>query len=637
MSLNSVTGGVGGGENWQYDDGESINAERGRLFADSIMSASNSVDSVSSSTKPRKQYPKFRKMFWEEPIYNASIINPTRISYDQQFGEMEAHWSRAGKKFSSEPKMAGENYFEGPTRPQEFKQFSEKPLQYWGHTREVDPFKTARAYCKPLDKPINFKKLTKIEETAHLGPGVYQLHDVWLDSKQLVCGALRPSSCFQSKKVSSFGETERVDTAHTSTLRGLMQRPAAKPPRIEPNSNITHVPPGTKSTSINDLFPARDETAFIDTTSGSPGRMQSFSQVPQVGGNGQNGQNITNVASTPNLLSGYMGSDTAQSMQSPGDDKRSVGFGFEDGGASRSMKRCATTGTMPPSRVRISTAQATGQKTPALVTYKGKAGTPGFKFLQGTVKDSMVLVTGTTKSDISYRRVELNDGSHSIVSVSPTKKSLPTGSKVVPSWATPAAGVLSTDNSALEKQDTLLINSRRAAEGVGKLNISPPKIEPVQRRPRSPLTSVEQQVESPTSLPGGFGAVPIIETLTPWKPPKFQSKSHAHKAHERKLMQKLNNSTTASSGDFYLSGPRTASTAGNYNDYRQYSGGGTNQNQGQNHSNSNGISTNRPASDSAMYLNKRDGGKTNRMSNDKVRTMTDASNDIVSFLGEGGM
>lgn len=604
MSVASVTSGVGGGENWHYDDGGSINAERGRLFAESIISASNSTDSGPTG-KPRKQYPKFRKMFWEEPIYNASIVNPTRISYDQQFGEMEAHWNRAGKKFSDEPRLARENYFEGPTRPDEFKKLSEKPEQYFGHTRQLDPFRTARAYCKPLHRPVNYKKLSKIEETAHLGPGVYQLHDVWLDSKRPVCGMVRPSSCFRSKRVSSFEEKEHVSTAHPSSLRGLMQRPAYRRPRIEPNSNITHLPPGTRSTSVNELYPAKDEFAFIDTTSsGSPNRMHMISQ--------------TN-ASTPNLLSGYVESDTSLSMHGRGDEIKSVGFGFEHN-SRHTIERCTTTGTLPANRSRTSTVSS-AHASPSMMTYKGKTGTPGFKFLQGKNQDSMVLVTGTTKSDISYRRVELPDGSHSIVSVSPTKKSIPSGSKVVASWATPAAGVLPTDNKYLEREDTLLINSRRAADGIVKANTSPPKIDPVQHRPRSPLTSVEQKVESPTSLPGGYGAVPIIETLTPWKPPKFQSKSYAQKAHERRLMQKINSLSDSSVNKLCLSGPRTANTAGNFNDFRQYSGGGTN----------------RPATDGAVLLNRKDGIKTHTLPEDKIRAMTDTSCEIINSLGESGM
>ncbi len=157
--VHSVVGSISNSENFKFEDGSSFDAERGRIFADSVMSGSFTTK---KTVKPRKEYPEFRRMFWEEPIYNASIANPYRISYDQQFGEMQAHWSRAGKKFSDEPRIAKTDAFNrpgGPDKPEEFPKYSEKPLQYFGHVRQIDPLRVARETSKPIDRKVDFKKL----------------------------------------------------------------------------------------------------------------------------------------------------------------------------------------------------------------------------------------------------------------------------------------------------------------------------------------------------------------------------------------------------------------------------------------------------------------------------------------------
>ena len=51
-----------------------------------------------------------------------------------------------------------------------------------------------------------------------------------------------------------------------STVRDLLQRPADKPPRVEPQSNIIAVPSGVRSTSVNELYPSRATTAFVGQT-----------------------------------------------------------------------------------------------------------------------------------------------------------------------------------------------------------------------------------------------------------------------------------------------------------------------------------------------------------------------------------
>ena len=57
--------------------------------------------------KPKKKTEAFKTIFWDDPKYNPPLKN-THIccEYDAHYIEEKAHWSRSGKKFTNEPRLA---------------------------------------------------------------------------------------------------------------------------------------------------------------------------------------------------------------------------------------------------------------------------------------------------------------------------------------------------------------------------------------------------------------------------------------------------------------------------------------------------------------------------------------------------
>ena len=402
--VQSVVSASGSTELIKFDDDSTVQAAKGREFVDSVIAHAGSDKSV-----PRKEYQAFRKMYWEEPIYNAALFNPFKISYEQQFGEMAAHWSRSGKKFSDEPRISKGALFEapgGPTRPEEFAHISEKPIPYWGHERAIDPFRVARFTARPLPKTVGRKKMTKIEETAHLGPGIYKLHDPWLDSQQRVCGRVQQTSSFksQTQRCGILPAKSRVPEPRTPAVRNLFQRPASKPKRMEEESSIVTLETGTrKSTAVNELYPSREALSFANSPSGLDSNALAGGNAPD------------EIPSEEQLLAGYLQYGSLDGgEQDPNMTKQNmVGFNFEvDNSYSRnSIPHSPEKGYHAPEPVEDSMN--------VLSPVPARPASPGFKFLKGQLGPSALdVVTGTTQADISFRRVELSTGGPLIVPVS---------------------------------------------------------------------------------------------------------------------------------------------------------------------------------------------------------------------------
>jgi hypothetical protein len=127
----------------------------------SIQSGDDFAHTISYISKgeyePEKAtYPRFKKSFWEESQYNPSIANTQVPGYEHNAHEKEqtSHWKKKGNVMSlekrfPEPRPKNET---GPTKSSSYSHFFEPGVQYYGRKREINPFATAKAYAKPLDR-----------------------------------------------------------------------------------------------------------------------------------------------------------------------------------------------------------------------------------------------------------------------------------------------------------------------------------------------------------------------------------------------------------------------------------------------------------------------------------------------------
>ena len=132
--------------------------------------------------EPLKDYPAFRKSIFEDTKYIPALANTHLCyEYDAQFKEMNKHWSRAGKKFSDEPRLGKPPFSanNGPKKPEEFPHFNEREVKVFGKERQILPFSTSKKYTAPHDRCTIPYKPTPDEAASHLGPGAYPVADPW--------------------------------------------------------------------------------------------------------------------------------------------------------------------------------------------------------------------------------------------------------------------------------------------------------------------------------------------------------------------------------------------------------------------------------------------------------------------------
>ncbi len=133
--------------------------------------------------KEVKDYPAFRNTFFADTRFTPAL-SYTHLSYefDAQFGEMNNHWKRAGKKFSDEPARGKPQYSaeNGPKKPTEWPKYAERETRVYGAKRKIMPFSTSKKYTAPLDRCTLPYKPTPDEAVSHLGPGTYKYPDPWM-------------------------------------------------------------------------------------------------------------------------------------------------------------------------------------------------------------------------------------------------------------------------------------------------------------------------------------------------------------------------------------------------------------------------------------------------------------------------
>lgn len=103
----------------------------------------------------KKEYPTFKKSFWEEQIYNPRLLTKDQAhGMDYHVVETQRSWEKSGVTWKTEVRFPKEKIQTeaGPTKPVEFKQFFESPEKYWGRNRAILPFTRARLYQCPVER-----------------------------------------------------------------------------------------------------------------------------------------------------------------------------------------------------------------------------------------------------------------------------------------------------------------------------------------------------------------------------------------------------------------------------------------------------------------------------------------------------
>jgi len=146
------------------------------------MGISQGLNSTTKNLDPQKSHAAFRKSIFEDIQMIPALAN-THIchEFDAQFKEMDAKWSKPGKKFSDEPRLGKPTHsgHNGPRRAYEYPRYHEREVKVFGTVRQERPFSTSKRYTMPHERCTVPYKLTPDEATSHLGPGTYALPDPW--------------------------------------------------------------------------------------------------------------------------------------------------------------------------------------------------------------------------------------------------------------------------------------------------------------------------------------------------------------------------------------------------------------------------------------------------------------------------
>mmetsp|Transcript_7211 Transcript_7211/g.10729 ORF Transcript_7211/g.10729 Transcript_7211/m.10729 type:complete len:460 (-) Transcript_7211:101-1480(-) len=192
----------------------------------------------SSLIPEKKQYPVFKKTFWEEPIYNPSLANTSQShEYEAYAKEQELHWKNKGKRFDLQsrlvsPKPVNER---GPVKPNQYPQFFEKGQKYFGRQRKILPYLRAQIYTRPLERcdPEVKKKISQQSNKVLVGPGTYDLGDFWKPKTYSAVGpTTRPSSFMETKSKRDLNEFYGIRSKdYEKTPRNSSTPPSYKQPK----------------------------------------------------------------------------------------------------------------------------------------------------------------------------------------------------------------------------------------------------------------------------------------------------------------------------------------------------------------------------------------------------------------------
>jgi hypothetical protein len=124
---------------WRYEQ-ESEAAIVGSHFAYTVATKAVNKDKLHPSGK--KTVGAFRKIFYEDPIYNPALNQSSVVSgFDASLIEAQSHWSQFGNQFAQEGRKFGKVKDSGPKKPEEFPYVFERPITAHARgTGEVRPF-----------------------------------------------------------------------------------------------------------------------------------------------------------------------------------------------------------------------------------------------------------------------------------------------------------------------------------------------------------------------------------------------------------------------------------------------------------------------------------------------------------------
>lgn len=156
--------------NWKLSDDQSLTYDiddastLGEFFANAITDGTGQKHGTKKA-----MYSSFRKIYWEDPLYNPEI-NHGHISnhaHEYLHKEQLKAWNHRGQRWSksSDVRFKDDAYINpGPQKPERFPQVFEKPHKHWGRERKINPYARAKVYTRPNDRCKPWVKLVRSRE-----------------------------------------------------------------------------------------------------------------------------------------------------------------------------------------------------------------------------------------------------------------------------------------------------------------------------------------------------------------------------------------------------------------------------------------------------------------------------------------
>ena len=409
--------------------------------------------------KEQKQYPPFRKSVFMDTRYMPGL-QYTHICYefDAQFGEMEKHWSRAGKKFSDEPRIGKPRFSaaHGPRNPYEHPKFCEREQRVFGAVRQIRPFSSAQRYTRPLDRCTLPYKPTSDEANAHLGPGAYKYPDQWVKTVH-GDGNIAGTQPFLSQSPLRDYERETVEkvfireeptlAANKATARLYHQQLTGSPTRVRTASDYSRsvidrsLNPGSTRVAqqytdrYGGDYQVRDVSMHTETSKNSPAQSRPRTSQSQA-------EVSRSRMSTSQSLKPSSSQSTVRSLQQLTSAK-------SDPALYNHLVQIEAKeyGNTFVSQDMLSPIRKTGQKELSTMEKNKLRGVSIGKGKPG--KSSLDIITGTSDADKKYRRLKLNNGSTVIYQMNQDSNAnnMPKGAYFTDDWAT--TGIYAEKDPAL--------------------------------------------------------------------------------------------------------------------------------------------------------------------------------------------
>mmetsp|Transcript_9052 Transcript_9052/g.13607 ORF Transcript_9052/g.13607 Transcript_9052/m.13607 type:complete len:326 (-) Transcript_9052:778-1755(-) len=198
----------------------------------------------------KKQYPSFKKTFWEEPMYNPPLATASQDhAYEAYIKEQDSHWKRKGKIFDTQkrlvpPKPANER---GPVKAPQYPHFFEKGEKYFGRKRKILPYLRAQLYTRPIERcdPEARNEVCRRSNKVLVGPGTYDVGDYWNPKSYSTVGPpVRPSSFMETKSKRDLHDFYGIRSKEYNKSPPVSSAPTCHTQSLFPTSSasMTHSP-----------------------------------------------------------------------------------------------------------------------------------------------------------------------------------------------------------------------------------------------------------------------------------------------------------------------------------------------------------------------------------------------------------